>query len=119
MTERKKRHAGLGLRTRGEDEATRGKKSRTLRPKPLVEAARKLAATRAKDAERQATTERENSENVARSSETTARWAKTVRERTRRRAEIYAINAVMRYVYARVRVLDFVAYLVSLKSSLY
>lgn len=92
MTEWKKRHAE-GLKTRGEDEVTRGKKYRS---ESLLEAARKLAAARAKEAERQANTERENSEKVVSSSETTARWAQTVRERTRRRAEIYAINSVMR-----------------------
>lgn len=88
----KKRQAE-GLSTRGEDEATQGKK---YRPEALLEAARRLAATKAKEAERQATSERENSEKVVSSSETTARWAKTVHDRTRRRAEIYAINAVMR-----------------------
>lgn len=60
------------------------------------EAARKLAAARAEETERRAVEERENTAEIARASEMAERWAKNSRERERRRAEIYAINAVMR-----------------------
>lgn len=63
-----------------------------------LEAARKLAAARAEDTERRAVEERENNAEIARVSEIAERLAKTSRERERRRAEIYAINAVMRCV---------------------
>lgn len=63
-----------------------------------LEAARKLAAARAEDTERRAVEERENTAEIARVSEKTDRMAKNSRERERRRAEIYAINAVMRCV---------------------
>lgn len=62
-----------------------------------TEAARKLAAARAEEAEGRIIAERKNSADAVRASEAAERWAKASRERERRRAEIYAINAVMRW----------------------
>lgn len=62
-----------------------------------LEAARKLAATRAEEAERRKLAERENSAGVGRAADVAEKWAKHSIERRRRRAEIYAINAIMRY----------------------
>ncbi|CAM9952850.1 unnamed protein product [Ectocarpus sp. 12 AP-2014] len=66
-----------------------------------TEAARKLAAARAEEAERRILAERNNSVDAVRASEAAERWAKASRERERRRAEIYAINAVMRAAFEK------------------
>lgn len=63
-----------------------------------TEAARKLAAARAEEAERRSAVERGSTADATRAAETAEKWAKASRQRERRRAEVYAINAVMRCV---------------------
>lgn len=63
-----------------------------------TEAARKLAAARVEEAERRIVAERESTADAVRAAESAEKWAKASRQRERRRAEVYAINAVMRYV---------------------
>lgn len=63
-----------------------------------TEAARKLAAVRAEEAERRIVAERESTADAARAAESAEKRARASRQRERRRAEVYAINAVMRYV---------------------
>lgn len=67
-----------------------------LRAEAALEAARKLAAARAEEAERRHVGERDNTAELARAAELAEKWSKNSREKERRRAEIYAINAVMR-----------------------
>lgn len=61
--------------------------------------ARELAAARAEDVQRRTNMERENTADALRTQETAERRAKNSRQKERRRAEIYAINAVMRWVH--------------------
>lgn len=61
-----------------------------------TEAARKLAAARAEEAERRLVLERESTADAVRAAEAAEKWEKTSRQREQRRAEIYAINALMR-----------------------
>ncbi|CAN0375285.1 unnamed protein product [Ascophyllum nodosum] len=90
-----KRREGGGLRAQRADQETCDQKPQV---EAFLEAARKLAATRAKETGRRVDADRENTPNMARSSKKMGRRAKiqALRERERRRAEIYAINAVMR-----------------------
>ncbi|CAM9227918.1 unnamed protein product, partial [Scytosiphon promiscuus] len=63
--------------------------------------ARKLAAARAEEVRRRCSSERENTADALRTQEMAERWAKNSRQKDRRRAEIYAINAVMRAAFEK------------------
>lgn len=91
-----KRRQSDGLKAKEEETVTLEQKEQA---EAALEAARKLAATRAEEAERRKIAERENAAGVGRAADMVERWAKHSLERRRRRAEIYAINAIMRYVY--------------------
>lgn len=90
-----KRRQSDGLKAKIEEVATFEQKERA---EAALEAARNLAATRAEEAERHRVAERENAAGIGRAADVAEKWAKHSLERRRRRAEIYAINAVMRYV---------------------
>lgn len=66
------------------------------RAEVILRTARSLAAERAEQAERRNSIEREKTSETSRLAENAEKWAKASRQRERRRAEIYAINAVMR-----------------------
>lgn len=82
------------MKLQQEEQATLEKKKKA---EADTETARKLAAARAEEAERRLILERETSEDDVRAAEAAEKWAKTSRQREQRRAEIYAINALMRY----------------------
>ncbi|CAM9453689.1 unnamed protein product, partial [Hapterophycus canaliculatus] len=63
--------------------------------------ARKLAAARAEEVQRRICVERENTVDTLRTQEMAERRAKNLRQKERRRAEIYAINAVMRAAFEK------------------
>lgn len=65
-------------------------------PKEKLDAVRQLAAARAEDVERRLVRNHVDKAGRTRAAEMTEKWAKSARIRERRRAEIYAINAVMR-----------------------
>ena len=90
-----KRRQSDGLKANVEEVVTLEQKERA---EAALEAARKLAATRAEEAERRLIVERENTAGIGRAADVAEKWAKHSLERRRRRAEIYAINAIMRYV---------------------
>lgn len=90
-----KRRQSDGLKENIEEVATLEQKERA---EAALEAARKLAATRAEEAERRLVTERENAAGIDRAADVAEKWAKHSLEKRQRRAEIYAINAIMRYL---------------------
>lgn len=90
-----KRRQSDGLKANVEEVVTLEQRERA---EAALEAARKLAATRAEEAERRLIAERENTAGIGRAADVAEKWAKHSLERRRRRAEIYAINAIMRYV---------------------
>lgn len=88
-----KRRQSDGLKENMEEVATLEQKERA---QAALEATRKLAATRAEEAERRLMAERENAAGIGRAADVAEKWAKHSLERRQRRAEIYAINAIMR-----------------------
>eukprot|EP00903_Cladosiphon_okamuranus_P007573 g7347.t1 len=66
-----------------------------------TEAARKLAAARAGEAERRIVAERESTADAAQAAESAKKRSRAAQQRERRRAEAYAINAVMRTAFER------------------
>ncbi|CAM9385225.1 unnamed protein product, partial [Ectocarpus fasciculatus] len=98
-------------RRRAEELESQQEEQATLEHRQKVEAeteaARKLAAARAEEVERRIIAERSNSADAVRAAETAERWAEASRQRERRRAEIYAINAVMRTAFEK----EFKAYI--------
>ncbi|CBJ30812.1 expressed unknown protein [Ectocarpus siliculosus] len=93
-----KRRRAEELESQQEEQATQEHRQQA---EAETEAARKLAAARAEEAERRILAEHNNSADAVRASEAAERWAKASRERERRRAEIYAINAVMRAAFEK------------------
>lgn len=89
-----KRRRAEELKTQQEEQATL---EQLQRAETETEAARKLAAARAEEAERRIVAERESTADAVKAAESAEKWAKASRQRERRRAEVYAINAVMRY----------------------
>lgn len=88
-----KRRQAEELKTQQEEQATLEQKNKL---EANTEAARKLAAARAEEVERRFILERESTADALRAGEAAEKWAKTSRQRQQRRAEIYAINALMR-----------------------
>lgn len=91
-------------RRRAEELKMQEEEKSTLEQKQQVDAdtasARKLAASRAEEVQRRCSIERENTPDVLRTQEMAEKWAKNSSQKERRRAEIYAINAIMRWVHA-------------------
>lgn len=94
VTEWRRRRAEE-LKAQAAEQATFEQK---LRAEAVLEAARQLAAARAEEAERRLVAEQENRAEMSRAAQMSEKWASNSREKERRRAEIYAINAVMRWV---------------------
>ncbi len=90
-----KRRRAEELKTQQEEQAT---VEQVRQAEADTEAARKLAATRAEEAERRIVAERERTASAIRATEAAEKWAKTMHQREQRRAKVYAINAVMRCV---------------------
>lgn len=90
-----KRRRAEEIKTQQEEQATL---EQLQQAEAETEAARKLAAARAEEAERRIAAGRESTAEAVRATESAEKWAKTSRQRERRRAEVYAINAVMRCV---------------------
>lgn len=88
-----KRRRAEELESQKEEQATMEHRNQV---EAETEAARKLAAARAEEVERRILAERNNSADAVRAAEAAERWAKASLQRERRRAEVYAINAVMR-----------------------
>ncbi|CAM9168063.1 unnamed protein product, partial [Pylaiella littoralis] len=93
-----KRRQSEELKTQQEEQATLEQKNKL---EANTEAARKLAAARAEEVERRFILERESTADALRAGEAAEKWAKTSRQRQQRRAEIYAINALMRTAFER------------------
>lgn len=90
-----KRRRAEELKTQQEEQAT---VEQVRQAEADTEAARKLAATRAEEAERRLVAERERTASATRATEAAEKWAKAMHQREQRRAKIYAINAIMRCV---------------------
>lgn len=83
---------------KGEEEA-----EQKSRAEGELDAARKLAAARVEETARRLAQGSENAAEKLRATEIAAKLAKQCREKEQRRAEIYAINAVMRCAYFTVK----------------
>lgn len=90
-----KRRRAEEMKTQQEEQATA---EQVRQAEADTEAARKLAATRAEEAERRLAVDREKTASAIRATEAAEKWAKATHQREQRRAKVYAINAVMRYV---------------------
>lgn len=90
-----KKRQSEDLKARGQDEAANGRRSKE---EVNLEAARKMAAARVEETTQRMLQDQEDRATKARAAELAEKAAKEAREKEQKRAEVYAINAVMRYV---------------------